>query len=51
MAGQNFATTIAGEVSAGQVAVSLSVTLVPQMLVAVTVSVSIQGPHELVGTM
>ena len=47
--GQNFRTNRAGTVMVGQDAVAVAETLLPQMLVAVTVSVSETGPQSLAG--
>ena len=45
LAGQVLVTRMEGVVTAVQVAEALSVTLLPHRLFAVTVSVSIHGPH------
>ena len=50
LAGQDLVTRSAAVVTAGQFAVALCVTLLPQRLRAVAVSVSVHGPQALVGT-
>ena len=50
LAGQDLVTRMEAAVVEAQVAVALCVTLLPQMLFAVAVSVSTHGPQSLAGT-